>query len=300
MLFAISWGRELRLREATSCPQHESGRVGIRKRPAISTVRAWKERPASRLSQLVVDYKLTHEAPFRLLTMPRPSQPLPFPSPASLASSRSPYFLVYFSTTLPHLWPSEGIEPTQTHTSEGSPPNLNLLASLSGSVVTLPLVAFEAPQFSPNLPSGLVPVVGPPEDCIPKSPFSHFQDLPPGSVPPPGCSPWISPPPTPGRCRTNSKASKVPPQGVVWGHQGSTERGSASKRLQQFDNGILCFLNLLIIILKIGLVFCTSFFSFHFYYTLPKYLSAVDWALQILKQTWSFATETLRSTSLST
>ena len=131
--------------------------------------------------------------PFRLLPGPCPSQPPPFPSPASLASSWSPYFLLHFSTTLPHLWPNEGIEPTQTHTSEGSPPNLNLLASPSCSVVTLPLVAFEAPQFSPNLTSGLVPVVGPPGDCIPKSPFSHFQDLPPGGVPPPGCSPWMAP-----------------------------------------------------------------------------------------------------------
>lgn len=174
LINAISRARKLSLRETISCPQQERGTARLQKRPAS----LWLDR--GRGLQLPASCRsgYTHP-PFRVLPMSGRSQPQPFPRPGHqhLRLPRGP------PTTLPHLQPDTGRGPTRAH--------LNVMASQTCSGVTLPFLAFEAlpPRHNP-VPGSVGPSGWPPPPAgtnhIPEIPFSHFQNPPPGGVPPPG------------------------------------------------------------------------------------------------------------------
>lgn len=119
-----------------------------------------------------------HPSKCRPRVAPPNHGPSPVRPPAPLASSWSPYLLTLGATLpSPTSNPTGGSEPPKTHTSEGSSPNLNVMASRSRSGVILLVPEFEAPQSSRNPTCGLVPYVGSPLGAPTRSPKS-LQPLP--------------------------------------------------------------------------------------------------------------------------
>lgn len=136
----------------------------------------WKEAPAPCLLRL---WGHT-DPPFKVSSTCGPSQPRPFPRQAASTSG----FLMVSLPPNPRGYPPSptsnptgGSEPPKTHTSEGSSPNLNVMASRSRSGVILLVPEFEAPQSSRNPTCGLVPYVGSPLGAPTRSPKS-LQPLP--------------------------------------------------------------------------------------------------------------------------